>query len=124
MSKNPDQDRINALYNELKNKGERNTESATPNTHGYRPSPPISDDEVIRLCRNAENAAKFASFFDDGDTSEYAGDESDADFGLLGILKFYTQDPEQLDRLMRRSALKREKWDEPRVGGRRGPNTR
>ncbi len=74
----------------------------------------LEDDQIIELCRKAKNAPKFSSLFDDGDTSAYGGDDSDADFALLGILKFYTQDPDQLERIARRSVLRRPKWDERR----------
>ena len=75
-----------------------------------------SDEAVIEKCRGAENAPKFADLFDHGDTSTNGGDASGADFALIGILKFYTQDPDQLERLMRRSRLMRPKWDEKRAG--------
>jgi hypothetical protein len=74
-----------------------------------------TDDEVLAMLRRAENAAKFADLFDDGDVDKHhGGDESGADLGLLNMLVFYTQDPEQLDRLFRRSALMRSKWDSKR----------
>jgi hypothetical protein len=77
---------------------------------------PATDEMIIQKCRGAENAAKFVDLFDYGDTAGNGGDASGADFALLGILKFYTQDPEQLERLMRQSRLARPKWDEGRAG--------
>jgi hypothetical protein len=80
-------------------------------------APPLPDDQaIIQRCRAAENAPKFADLFDHGDTAGKGGDASAADFALLGILKFYTQDPDQLERLMRQSALARPKWEEGRAG--------
>jgi len=79
-------------------------------------SSPATDEMIIQKCRGAENAAKFAELFDYGDPSGNGGDDSGADFSLLGILKFYTQDPDQLERLMRCSRLARPKWDEGRAG--------
>lgn len=70
----------------------------------------LTDDAVLDLCRKADNAVKFASLFDDGDTSAYGGDDSAADAALLSILAFYTQDREQLQRLFYLSALVRSKW--------------
>jgi RecA-family ATPase len=70
----------------------------------------LSDDRIIELCRKAKNAAKFASLFDDGATAGY-GSASEADLALISILAFYTQEPDQLDRLYRRSALCRQKWE-------------
>jgi hypothetical protein len=76
----------------------------------------IPDDDVIQKAKGAENAARFEALFDHGDLSGNGGDASAADFALLGILKFYTQDPDQLERLMWRSALARPKWNERRAG--------
>jgi hypothetical protein len=76
----------------------------------------ITNESIIDRCRAADNAPKFVDLFDHGDTSGNRGDDSAADFALLGIFKFYTQDPDQLERLMRDSALARSKWDEGRAG--------
>jgi hypothetical protein len=71
----------------------------------------FTDEEVVRLCRGARNATKFEALYDRGDLDEYAGDDSRADQALMSIMAFYTQNPEQLDRLVRDSALYRsEKW--------------
>jgi primase-polymerase (primpol)-like protein len=71
---------------------------------------PRSDDEVIALARAARNGAKFARLFDLGDTGAYDHDHSRADQALVSLLSYWTQDAEQLDRLMRRSGLCRDKW--------------
>jgi AAA domain len=76
----------------------------------------IPDDVVVQKARGAENAAKFADLFDHGDAAGNSADASAVDFALLGILTFYTQDPDQLERLMHRSALARPKWHERRGG--------
>jgi hypothetical protein len=73
-------------------------------------SPEMSDEEVVERCRGARNAEKFAALYDDGALDGYGGDHSAADQALVSILSFYTQDPEQLDRLFRGSGLVREKW--------------
>jgi AAA domain len=91
----------------------------TVQTNGH--SSPISgtrsalDDVIIEKCRSAKNAPKFEALFDHGDLHAYGGDASGADYGLLGILTYYTQDADQLERLMRRSRLARTKWDEGRA---------
>lgn len=77
------------------------------------------DDRIIRNCRR--NSKGFAALFDDGDASEYPGDDGEpdlsrADFALANMLVARTQDPAQIERLMRRSALEREKWDHPDTG--------
>jgi hypothetical protein len=70
-----------------------------------------SDDEIIALCRKAQNAPKFVSLFDNGDTSLYDSDESRADEALACIFAFYTKDAAQIESLMNKSALgQREKW--------------
>ncbi len=76
------------------------------------PSPTLTDEEIVRLCRSAKNAAKFEDLFDHGDVLRYhGGDDSAADLSLLDMLAFYTQDPGQLESLFSASALgQREKW--------------
>jgi putative DNA primase/helicase len=81
--------------------------------HGTRKTPTLTDDEVIALCRKAKNAEKFAALFDRGE----GDDASAADMALIGCFKFYTQDAEQIDRLMRRSKLARDKYDDRRGDG-------
>jgi hypothetical protein len=82
-----------------------------PKSNGHQVSTGLSDEEVIRLCRRAKNAAKFSALYDHGEIARYGGDDSRADLALLSTMAFYTQDPEQLDRLFRGSALHRpEKW--------------
>jgi hypothetical protein len=111
-----DQDLIDRLVEWMQ---EPDSETAQTNGHAIRDTRPgsgPSDEAVIEKCRGADNVTKFADLFDHGDTSGNGGDASGADFALLGILKFYTQDPDQLERLMRRSRLARPKWDEGRGG--------
>lgn len=84
----------------------------TPERRAHPPSE-VSDEEILEKCRASKSAAKFEALFDRGDVSTHAG-RSEADFALLGYLKFYTQDLSQLERLMRSSALARAKWDDRR----------
>jgi putative DNA primase/helicase len=76
------------------------------------PSPALSlaDSEIIEKARGAQNGNKFDRLMG-GDTSEYGGDDSAADMALCSILAFWTQDPEQIDRIFRTSGLNRDKWD-------------
>ena len=85
-------------------------QSALP---GIETSPAMSDDNVLAHCRRASNAEKFAALYDRGERS---GDESADDFALIGHLRFYTQDVQQIERLMRGSALVRPKWNHKRAG--------
>src|SRR5215218_367836 len=106
----PDQHLIDQLARELDNEAKAANSLSTPKSNGHgslmakrlAPVPTeMTDERVIELLRGAGNAAKFASLFDEGDLSGHGGDESSADYALLGMLKFYTQDPGQLDQLMR-----------------------
>ena len=75
---------------------------------------PSIDDELLERARRARNGAKFAWLFDAGDSSEYDS-ASEADLALASILAFWTgRDPTAIERLMRRSALARDKWHTPR----------
>ena len=69
----------------------------------------LTDAEIVEKCRNAANAAKFNALWR-GDIAGYASG-SEADLALCNILAFYSQDPAQLERLVRQSGLYREKWD-------------
>lgn len=79
----------------------------------------LSDDDVIDKARKAKNGDKFKKLFDDGDIRDYTNaqgepDRSAADAGLVGMIRFYTgPNPEQIDRIFRRSKLMRDKWDRP-----------
>jgi len=115
--RSPDQDLIDQLarWMDEPDQGKAETNGHVTATASSGSTIP-TDEIIIQKCRGAENAAKFADLFDHGDTSGNGGDASGADFALLGILKFYTQDADQLERLMRRSRLARPKWDEGRAG--------
>lgn len=73
----------------------------------------LADDDVIRRAGAAANGEKFAALFHRGDwESQGYGSRSEADLGLLNMLHFWVgPDRDGLDRLFRRSALWREKWD-------------
>ena len=109
-----DQDLIDRLAGQI-----RAPEAGTAKTNGSaRPAAPPegvdgpSDGAVIEKCRAASNAAKFSDLFDHGAVHAHnGGDDSSADLALIGMLKFWTQDPAQLERLVSDSALgRREKW--------------
>lgn len=79
---------------------------------------PLEDDQIIERARRASHSGKFTRLFDSGDRSGHGDDDSVADLALCGLLTRWTQDPAQIDRLFRRSALMRPKWDAAR-----GPTT-
>ena len=74
------------------------------------PSKRLSDEDVVRLASRAANSNKFQALWG-GDATGYPS-ASEADLALCGLLAFYTQDFDQLDRLMRESNLGRGKWAE------------
>jgi putative DNA primase/helicase len=76
-------------------------------------APRLTDEEVLEKALGARNGEKFARLWT-GDTSNYNDDHSAADMALCSLLAFWTQDPEQIDRLFRQSGLIRPKWDEKR----------
>lgn len=69
----------------------------------------LSDEKIIELCSNASNSSKFTSLWRGSDAG-YSS-HSECDLALCSILAFYTQDVNQLQRLMRNSGLYREKMD-------------
>jgi primase-polymerase (primpol)-like protein len=69
----------------------------------------LSDDEIITLGLG-ERTDKFRRLFN-GDLTGYGQDDSRADEALCCKIAFYTRDPEQIDRVFRRSKLNREKWE-------------
>jgi len=78
------------------------------------PETALSDDTLLEQARAARNGAKFAALWA-GDTSGHGRDDSAADIALASLLAFWTdRNPDRMDRLFRRSALMRAKWDERR----------
>lgn len=81
--------------------------------------PEREDEELIRQIRSSRGeGTRFAELFDQGnhinrETGEVNEDHSAADFALCGILARWTErNAAQMDRVFRRSALMRDKWDE------------
>ena len=77
--------------------------------------PSLSTPSAREIARNS------ARLFDDGDISTYDGDHSRADLALCRLIAFYTQDPEQVDRLFRLSALYRGNGTAPTIATGRSP---
>lgn len=98
---------IEALYHQLwpePPQEKKQVRQAAPGTE--------SDDELIEKALAATNGQKFRRLFCDGDLSEHGGDESAADAALALILAFWCKrDVERVERLLRQSALRREKYD-------------
>jgi putative DNA primase/helicase len=113
------QEAIDHLYTSLRAQQAGTKMVAEPSSHGTEPSPNVDDQIILNKAYASRNAAKFTRLWS-GDTSDYAhqnGDgtpndgHSEADLALCRLLAFFTQDPQQLDRLFRQSKLYREKWE-------------
>ncbi len=109
------QDRVEAMHKLVFGGGQRQGRRRTSMPVVEKPVS-LTDEQVLEKARAARNGARFSALFDQGDTSAHGGDASAADLALCSILAFWTRNKEQLDRLFRRSALMREKWDEKHYG--------
>ena len=75
----------------------------------------FSDTDLLDRAPSGQNGEKFERLWS-GDTTGYAS-PSEADLALCSILAFWTGgNAERVDRLFRRSALFRKKWDEKHFG--------
>ncbi|HDR3902064.1 TPA: DNA primase [Bacillus cereus] len=70
----------------------------------------LSDEDVLNIGFRAKNGQKFKDLYS-GNWSNY-GSQSEADQALCNLIAFYTQDPEQIDRIFTGSGLYRnDKWE-------------
>ena len=70
----------------------------------------LTDDEIHLKIGNSKLGTKFKELYYSGYSE--GDDKSTVDLSLCRLLVFWTQDPEQIDRIFRESALFRpEKWD-------------
>jgi hypothetical protein len=72
----------------------------------------LADDDILQKIGGAKNGAAFMSLYS-GDTAAYGGDHSAADLALVSMVAFYTQDADQLGRIVASSGLNRPKWARP-----------
>jgi len=70
----------------------------------------LGDDEIIKIAERSRNGDKFLALWARGDIAGYPS-ASEADMALCNIIAHHTRDPEQIDRIFRRSRLYREKWE-------------
>lgn len=99
----------NALYTHLKREPDKQTAEAKENDAGASRA---DDRAVLAQALAARRGDDFYRLYFLRDTSGYKNDASSADSALACFLAIWTQDPEQIERLMRHSALKRPKWDQ------------
>jgi hypothetical protein len=88
-----------------------NGQTSAP-SYPWTPSPPMEDATILDIARAAKNGLKFRSLYDIGERDGY-GSPSQADMALMDLLAFYSQSPDQLDRLFQASALHRVDKDRP-----------
>ncbi|MDO8629857.1 MAG: hypothetical protein Q7R41_05140, partial [Phycisphaerales bacterium] len=88
------------------------TEQASSKPTGYHPS----DKEVLAALENHDEWS-IIKRLKDGDESLWSGPDaryqsrSEADYALIGFLKYFTPDGDQIERLMRGAKLARPEWD-------------
>lgn len=71
----------------------------------------LEDAKIIEQASEASNGDKFQKLYN-GEWNDFYSSQSEADFALIDIVAFYTQNREQIARLFRASALgKRKKAD-------------
>lgn len=64
-----------------------------------------TDEEILKIAREASNGAKFSALYDGDWSSLYNGDQSRADFALVDMLGFYSRNKAQVTRLFLASQL-------------------
>lgn len=93
--------------------GKKPSAAQSPAEPADEPPPTFTDDEIIKFAsdrRRRERAEKFQALFA-GHWNEFFNSASEGDSSLCFTLAYYTKDPEQIDRIYRRSGLMRDKWD-------------
>jgi putative DNA primase/helicase len=94
--------------------------SATPES--WSPTNSGDDEALLQKAAAASNGGKFRALFYQGSAGYPSA--SEADMALCLLLAFWTgRDPERMDRLFRKSALYREKWDTARSQSTYGQDT-
>lgn len=92
-------------------------------TPGPAPILTFSDSEILIKFQSAKNGGKFSQLFRGDWQGAGFKSQSEAELSFCDMVGFYTQDPEQIDRLYRASALNRDKWDRPTAGSTYGAKT-
>lgn len=72
----------------------------------------LSQEDILEIMFKMKNGDRLRSLYE-GNWEDYYSSQSEADLAFCNSLAFYTQkDSNKMDRLFRRSALFRKKWDE------------
>jgi hypothetical protein len=85
-----------------------------PPQREHHPSmrPRLTDADIVHRAEKAKNGAKFKMVYEGGGAFK---SPSERDLSLAGHLAFWTQHPEQIERIMRGSGCARDKWDKHRT---------
>ncbi len=81
----------------------RETWPAKPETPRAEPAPALDldDERIVDLARRSANGTKFIDLYDGGLSGHPS--PSEARYALMGILNFYTDDAEQMERILQTS---------------------
>lgn len=106
---NEAQDAVNKLYEKWFS-DKTNVENTTTGEKQQKVTKiKLSDSQIIEKLRRASNSEKFNRLYN-GDIDGYPS-QSEADLALCSLVAFYTQDEEQIFRIIKRSSLYRGKWE-------------
>lgn len=94
--------------------------SAAPNVQAMLTG--SADKAVLDAVMRSGGGQEFQALMS-GDLTSCNGDHSAADMKFCSYLAAYTDDAEQMDRIMRKSGLMRDKWDRPTAGSTYGRDT-
>jgi uncharacterized protein (DUF927 family) len=81
----------------------------------------FTDSELLDMLLYSKPNPKFKKLYYDG--ANDGDDLSELDLSLCRFIVFFTQKPEQIDRIFRESALMRDKWDRKTGSDANGPTT-
>lgn len=114
------QEAINELFNKYYPEKEREDNKNNSDTKGSNVlrSPSLTDEEVLDKCRKDKRHSKFFKLYDLGEWKSFQeyNSQSEADLGLCVYIAFYTQDPEQINRIFCKGKLYRPEWDRDSKG--------
>src|SRR5262249_54976120 len=112
-----------AFYHETFPPKERRRADASDD-HGGSAAEGLDDNQILALVFSSPDGGRLRELYHDGDLTRYHGNWSVADFALVcGLARFVGRDSNRIDRIFRRSALYRDKWDEKRGDGTYGSLT-
>jgi hypothetical protein len=100
------QDAADEFFRFLRRRDQDRLERPATNTSS------LTDAEVVRLAESAKNGAEFGIVYRGGGQFKSS---SERDLSLASRLAFWTQDEDQIERIMRGSGCAREKWNKHRT---------